>query len=109
MTCFSLSVANYALIKHYELVYNVESCVFSQALRNHDPFRSLEILEECRYDARERKRAAVERVAEMNLLVGTAIAAFQSVGLISLEVGYGADLKPTLLSCAEHFEVEGDG
>ena len=49
---------------------------------------------------------AVERVAEFYLLVVVAVAAFQAVGLIGLEIRYGGDLKPALLSRAPHLEVE---
>lgn len=90
-------------------VDDVEAGVFAQALGHDDAFGGLEVLEDGSHDAGQGQSGAVEGVAELRLLVVAAEAAFESVGLVCLEVGYAADLEPASLSCGVDFEVECDG
>ena len=49
-------------------------------------------------------------MAELNLLIlGMAVAAFQAVGLIGIEVAYGRNLKPAALSLGINLKVIADG
>ena len=48
-------------------------------------------------------------MAKLDLLVLVAIAAFQAVRLVGVEVRDGADLQPTLLCLGIDLEVETDG
>ena len=68
------------------LVDDVEASVRHECLRNADAFRGLVVLEQRSHDARQGESGAVERVAERHLLVGVAVAAVQTVGLVAFEV-----------------------
>ena len=63
-----------------------EAGVLLQALRHADTLGSLVVLEQGSQDARQGESRAIERVAEVSLLVLTTIAALEAIGLISVEV-----------------------
>lgn len=90
-------------------VDDVEAGVAAQALWNDDAVGCLVVFEQCGHNARQSQCRAVEGVAQVYLLVCIAIAAFQTVGLICLEVGYGRNFEPAFLCGAENFEVESYG
>ena len=70
-------------------IYDIEACIFSQTFRHDDALGSLIVFKQCGDDTRECEGRTVECVAEAYLLVVVAIAAFQAVGLIGLEIGDG--------------------
>ena len=72
------------------LVNHLKSRIRNQCLRYADAFRCLVVLQQCGDDARQGKCGAVQRVAKFGLLVLRAVAAFQTVCLIGVEVGDGA-------------------
>ncbi len=90
-------------------VDDVETGVLAETLGNDDTFGSLIVLKEGCHDTGECKGRAVESVTELRLLVLTAVAAFETVGLIGLEVRYRGYLEPATLSSRVHLEVECDG
>ena len=92
-----------------ESVDDVEAGVFAQAFGDDDAFGGLVVLKQRGHDSREGEGGAIEGVAEACLLVLAAVAAFQTVGLVCLEVGDGRNLKPTALCGGVDLEVEGDG
>ena len=75
----------------------IKTGVFAQTFGDDDALRSLVVLKQRGHDAREGESRAVESVAEMGFLILTTVTAFQTVGLISLEVGDGRHLKPATL------------
>ncbi len=68
-------------------VDDVEAGVLAQTFGNYDAGRGLVVLEQRCHDARQSQGRAVECVAELCLFVGCAVAAFEAVSLICLEVG----------------------
>ena len=91
------------------LVDNVETGVFLQHLRDVDTLGRLVVFEQGSHDSRQCQSRAVEGVAQVGLLVGTTVAALQTVGLVCVEVLNRAHLEPTVLSLAVHFEIVADG
>lgn len=87
---------------------DVEAGVSAETFGDDDALGCLVVFEQCRHDARQGERRAVEGVAEVDFFVGVAVAAFQAVGLVCFEVGYGGYFEPTFLGCAIYFEVECD-
>ena len=77
----------------------VESCIWTEDLRDDDAVRGLIVFKQGCHHAREGKGAAVESVCELSLSVLVAITQVQAVSLVSFEVGNGRNLKPALLSC----------
>ena len=92
----------------HPLLNHIATHVRHQRLRDANTFRRLVVFQQGGYDTRQCQRASVQRMAEMYLLVGIAVAALQAVGLIGIEVGYGADFQPALLGFGINLEVEAD-
>jgi len=67
-------------------VDDVEAGVFAQALGHYDAVGCLVVFEQRCHYARKRESRAVECVAQTSLLVFGAVAAFEAVGLVCLEV-----------------------
>ena len=88
------------VVKHFK------STIRHKTLWNANAFRRLVVLDDGCYDARQRKRRTIQGVAKFNfLIVSMAIAAFQAIGLIALEVRYRTNLQPTLLCSTPYFKV----
>ena len=80
---------HYRVEKKYCLVNHIEACVGNQCSGNTNAVGSLVVLQEGCHDARKSQGRTIERVANLSLLVvGSAIAALQSVGLIGVEISY---------------------
>ena len=77
----------------------VKARVGTKRLGDADAFGGLIVLQEGCDDTRQSQGTPVERVYKLNALLSVTIATTQAVGLIALEVGDGAHLKPTLLRC----------
>ena len=97
------------LFTFYFLFNHLRPHVGLQGFRYAYAFGRLEVLEQRSDDAGQRQGRAVERVAQLYLLVGAAVAALQAVGLIRVEVRNGAHLEPALLRLAIHLEVVAHG
>ena len=97
------------MINASRLFYHIESRERTQSFRYEDAFRRLVVLQQGGHDTRQSQRAAVERVGQLRLAVGVAVAQFQTVGLERLEVGDGLNLQPALLGGRPHLEVVGEG
>ena len=81
------------------LVDNVTAHVGNEGCWNLDAVLGLIVLQQGSNDARQGESRAVKRVAELGLLVvGTTVAALQTVGLIGVEVADRRDLEPATLS-----------
>lgn len=91
------------------VVKHLKTAIRHQNLRHTYALGGLVVLQNCGDDARQCKGGAVERVAQLNLLVlGAAESAVQAVCLIALEVGHRTNLKPTLLGCRPCLEIDAD-
>ena len=91
------------------LVNAFESAVGDEGFRYADAFGCLVVFEQCGDDAWQCECGAVERVAQFDFLVSRAVAAFEPVGLVGVEVGDGADFEPASLCFGIDFEVVADG
>ena len=92
------------------VVKELKTTVWHECFWNAYAFRRLVVLHQRCHDARQGEGRSIERVAQLNLLVFcTAVAAFQTVGLITLEVGGGAHFEPALLSGRPYLKVVADG
>ena len=69
------------------IVNPVESCVWTENLRDDDSVFGLIVLEEGGHDTRKSERTSVQSVAELGLAILVTIAEVQSVCLVGLEVG----------------------
>ena len=88
------------------VVDHVEAAIRHQTFWHTDAFRSLVVFEDGSQDTWQSQCRTVQGVAEFGLLVlSTAVAAFQTVGLIGVEVRYGANLQPAFLCLAVYLEV----
>src|SRR3954467_3953848 len=74
-----------------------------------DTFCRLVVLEQSSDDARQCQGAAVKTVRKLRFAFVITKAAFQTVGLVSLEVADAAYFKPSFLGSAPHFHIIGEG
>ena len=83
----------------------VEARVRTKSLGDADAFGRLVVLQQRCDDTGQSQSTTIERVHKLDTLLSVTIAAAQAVGLVALEVGYRADLEPTLLCSREDLEV----
>lgn len=90
-------------------VDNRESGVFTEAFGNYNAFGCLIVLKQRSHYARKGESRTIERMTEMGFLVIASVTTFETVSLISFEIGYRRNLEPALLCCRVHLKVESDG
>ena len=90
------------------LIDYLESRIWYKCFWDADTFRGLIVLEDGCHDARKCECRTIECVAELHFLVSIAVATFESVCLIGVEVADRTDFKPTTLCLAVNLEVVAD-
>ena len=97
-------------LSEWLFVEHLEAAVGHQCLRYADSLRCLIVFYDGCNDARKCQCRTVEGMAQFYLLVvGSAVAAFQPVGLVCVKVADGRNLQPTLLCFGVDFKVIADG
>ena len=87
-------------------IYQLASHVWNKGFWHTDAFGRLVVFENCCNNAREGKGRTVEGVAEFNLLVlSTAVAAMETVGLVTIEIADRTYLKPAVLGLGIHLKI----
>lgn len=103
---YSLSYHVFVFLFKVFVVKHLKSAVGYKYLRYADSLRCLVILHDRGDDTRQGKGRAVQRMAQLYLLVvGMAIAAMQPVGLVAFEVGYRRYLEPSALCSTPCLEI----
>ena len=90
-------------------VNHFKPAIRNQRFRDADAFGRLVILQQSGHDTGQSQSGSVQRMAKFNLLVRIAVTAFQTVGLISVEIGNRAYFQPAFLCFAVNFKVVADG
>jgi hypothetical protein len=88
--------------------YGVETCVFAQYLRHYNlTIGGLVILYYSCKNSRQGKSTAIESMGKLRFTLFILISEFETIGLIRLEIGNRAYLKPSLLCRRPHLKIVG--
>ena len=91
------------------LVYYFKSRLRNQCLWYADSFWSLVVFQQGGNNAWQSECGTVQRMAKLCFLFCRTVAAFQTVGLVSVEVGNGTYFQPAFLCFGIYLEIEAEG